>query len=104
MQQCTKNWKANQPGWQPFSPESAFRLLHYDPPKALQLMEDPQFPFQLVCDRPLRMYDKKWRPKDRGMLSRQLVTPLQYSSANIFHGGITETARVISSARSITAW
>ncbi|KAL8429271.1 hypothetical protein Efla_005548 [Eimeria flavescens] len=57
MQQCAKNWKANKPGWQPFSPEFAFKLLHYagyDPEKALQLMEDPQFPFQLVCDGPIK--------------------------------------------------
>ncbi|KAL8450364.1 hypothetical protein Emag_003210 [Eimeria magna] len=77
MQQCAKNWKANKPGWQPFSPEFAFKLLHYagyDPEKALQLMEDPQFPFQLVCDGPVRRYDNKWRPKDR----RGVISPTPY--------------------------
>lgn len=77
MQQCAKNWKANKPGWQPFSPEFAFKLLHYagyDPAKALQLMEDPQFPFQLVCDGPVRRYDNKWRPKDR----RGVISPTPY--------------------------
>lgn len=77
MQQCAKNWKGNRPGWQPFSPEFAFKLLHYagyDPAKALQLMEDPQFPFQLVCDGPVRRYDNKWRPKDR----RGVISPTPY--------------------------
>lgn len=77
MQQCAKNWKANKPGWQPFSPEFAYKLLHYagyDPAKALQLMEDPQFPFQLVCDGPVRRYDNKWRPKDR----RGVISPTPY--------------------------
>ncbi|XP_022589652.2 uncharacterized protein LOC34617466 [Cyclospora cayetanensis] len=77
MQQCAKNWKGNKPGWQPFSPEFAFKLLHYagyDPARALQLMEDPQFPFQLVCDGPVRRYDNKWRPKDR----RGVISPTPY--------------------------
>ncbi|CDJ65008.1 hypothetical protein, conserved [Eimeria necatrix] len=77
MQQCAKNWKGNKPGWQPFSPEFAFKLLHYagyDPSKALQLMEDPQFSFQLVCDGPVRRYDNKWRPKDR----RGVISPTPY--------------------------
>ncbi|CDI79168.1 hypothetical protein, conserved [Eimeria praecox] len=77
MQQCAKNWKGNKPGWQPFSPEFAFKLLHYagyDPAKALQLMEDPQFSFQLVCDGPVRRYDNKWRPKDR----RGVISPTPY--------------------------
>ncbi|CDJ49336.1 hypothetical protein, conserved [Eimeria brunetti] len=80
MQQCAKNWKGSKPGWQPFSPEFAFKLLHYagyDPAKALQLMEDPQFSFQLVCDGPVRRYDNKWRPKDRRGTVSQTPYPTQ---------------------------
>ncbi|PHJ22413.1 hypothetical protein CSUI_003742 [Cystoisospora suis] len=64
---CSQNWKT-RPGWQPFSPEFAYKILHYagyDPVRALQLMNDPQFSFREVCDPPLRKYDNKWKPKDR---------------------------------------
>ncbi|EPR59222.1 hypothetical protein TGME49_275680 [Toxoplasma gondii ME49] len=64
---CSQNWKT-RPGWQPFSPEFAYKILHYagyDPVRALQIMNDPQFSFREVCDPPLRKYDNKWKPKDR---------------------------------------
>ncbi|CBZ50249.1 hypothetical protein NCLIV_007230 [Neospora caninum Liverpool] len=64
---CSQNWKT-RPGWQPFSPEFAYKILHYagyDPVRALQVMNDPQFSFRDVCDPPLRKYDNKWKPKDR---------------------------------------
>ncbi|PFH31140.1 hypothetical protein BESB_030140 [Besnoitia besnoiti] len=64
---CSQNWKT-RPGWQPFSPEFAYKILHYagyDPVRALHIMNDPQFSFRDVCDPPLRKYDNKWKPKDR---------------------------------------
>lgn len=67
IQLCAKNWK-NCPGWHPFSPEFAYKILHfadYDPKKALKIMSDPGFNFACVCDPPTRRYDNKWKPKDR---------------------------------------
>lgn len=42
---CSKRWKV-RPGWQPFSPEFAYKLLHranYDPERALRMMDDSAF-------------------------------------------------------------
>eukprot|EP00922_Rhytidocystis_sp_ex-Travisia-forbesii_P053697 GHVS01079695.1.p1 GENE.GHVS01079695.1~~GHVS01079695.1.p1 ORF type:complete len:181 (-),score=8.36 GHVS01079695.1:455-922(-) len=67
MQRCAKNWK-HQPGWQPFSPEFAYKLLHhaeYDPDRALRMMNDPHFSFASVCDPPNRKYENKWKPRDK---------------------------------------
>ncbi|GFE55178.1 dolichol-phosphate-mannose synthase family protein [Babesia ovis] len=67
IQLCAQNWK-NNPGWHPFSPEFAYKILHfadYDPKKALKVMNDPNFNFLCVCDPPTRRYDNKWKPKDR---------------------------------------
>eukprot|EP00371_Babesia_bovis_P003596 XP_001612243.1 hypothetical protein [Babesia bovis T2Bo] len=67
IQLCAQNWK-NNPGWHPFSPEFAYKILHfadYDPKKALKVMNDPNFNFSCVCDPPTRRYDNKWKPKDR---------------------------------------
>ncbi|GIX63410.1 phd finger protein, putative [Babesia caballi] len=67
IQLCAQNWKSN-PGWHPFSPEFAYKILHfadYDPKKALKVMNDPNFNFLCVCDPPTRRYDNKWKPKDR---------------------------------------
>ncbi|BAM40592.1 uncharacterized protein TOT_020000847 [Theileria orientalis strain Shintoku] len=67
IQMCAKSWK-NNPGWHPFSPEFAYKILHfadYDPNKALKFMNDPSFNFSCVCDPPVRRYDNKWKPKDR---------------------------------------
>ncbi|AFZ79774.1 hypothetical protein BEWA_026230 [Theileria equi strain WA] len=67
IQMCAKSWK-NSPGWHPFSPEFAYKILHfadYDPNKALKFMNDPNFNFSCVCDPPTRRYDNKWKPKDR---------------------------------------
>ncbi|GBE61078.1 hypothetical protein, conserved [Babesia ovata] len=67
IQLCAQNWKSN-PGWHPFSPEFAYKILHfadYDPKKALRVMNDPNFNFVCVCDPPTRRYDNKWKPKDR---------------------------------------
>ncbi|CDR93763.1 hypothetical protein, conserved [Babesia bigemina] len=49
IQLCAQNWKSN-PGWHPFSPEFAYKILHfadYDPKKALRVMNDPNFNF--IC-------------------------------------------------------
>uniref|UniRef100_A0A3B0MLT6 ELM2 domain-containing protein n=1 Tax=Theileria annulata TaxID=5874 RepID=A0A3B0MLT6_THEAN len=75
IQMCAKNWK-NNPGWHPFSPEFAYKILHfadYDPNKALKYMNDNNFNFtcnfnllnSCICDPPIRRYDNKWKPKDR---------------------------------------
>ncbi|KAF8822854.1 hypothetical protein IE077_002342 [Cardiosporidium cionae] len=64
---CAKTWRA-QEGWQPFSPEFAYKLLHsaeYDPERAIKMMKEPQFRFDLICDPPRRKYENKWKPKDR---------------------------------------
>ncbi|KAK1937483.1 hypothetical protein X943_002193 [Babesia divergens] len=47
IQLCAQSWKSN-PGWHPFSPEFAYKILHfadYDPKKALRVMNDPSFNF-----------------------------------------------------------
>ncbi|KAK1444023.1 extended egl-27 and mta1 homology domain containing protein [Babesia gibsoni] len=67
IQLCAQSWKSN-PGWHPFSPEFAYKILHfadYDPKKALKVMNDPNFNFVCVCDPPTRRYENKWKPKDR---------------------------------------
>eukprot|EP00921_Rhytidocystis_pertsovi_P026266 GHVQ01042366.1.p1 GENE.GHVQ01042366.1~~GHVQ01042366.1.p1 ORF type:complete len:568 (+),score=133.32 GHVQ01042366.1:676-2379(+) len=78
LQKCAKNWK-NQPGWQPFSPEFAYKMLHhaeYDPGRALRMMNDPHFCFNTVCDPPNRKYENKWKPKDkRGQLGTSPYPP-----------------------------
>lgn len=77
LQRCSRLWKGSRPGWQPFSPEFAFKLLHqaaYDPQRALEMLEDPHFCFQQICDAPVRRYDNKWRPKDR----RGVIAPTPY--------------------------
>ncbi|XP_026191372.1 uncharacterized protein LOC34619841 [Cyclospora cayetanensis] len=64
---CSKRWKV-RPGWQPFSPEFAYKLLHranYDPERALRMMDDSAFCFQSVCDPPLRKYENKWKRRDK---------------------------------------
>ncbi|EPR64341.1 hypothetical protein TGME49_232650 [Toxoplasma gondii ME49] len=66
--QCVaQNWTSKS-GWQPFSPEYAYKLLHfagYDPHRAIRIMKDPNFCFTAICDPPQRRYDNKWRPNDR---------------------------------------
>ncbi|PFH38551.1 hypothetical protein BESB_008930 [Besnoitia besnoiti] len=66
--QCVaQNWTSKS-GWQPFSPEYAYKLLHfagYDPQRAIRIMKDPNFCFTAICDPPQRRYDNKWRPNDR---------------------------------------
>lgn len=67
IQRVAENWSSKS-GWQPFSPEYAFKLLHfagYDPHRAIRIMKDPSFSFIAICDPPQRRYDNKWRPKDR---------------------------------------
>ncbi|KAL8431153.1 hypothetical protein ACSSS7_005471 [Eimeria intestinalis] len=64
---CSKRWKV-RPGWQPFSPEFAYKLLHranYDPERALRMMDDSAFCFQSICDPPLRKYENKWKRRDK---------------------------------------
>lgn len=74
IQHVAKSWKTYQV-WHPFSPEFAYKILHYaeyDPHKAIQLMSDPHFNFNsmyfcylVICDPPTRKYDNKWKPRDR---------------------------------------
>ncbi|KAF8821890.1 hypothetical protein IE077_000156 [Cardiosporidium cionae] len=67
LKRCAQRWKIG-PGWQPFSPEFAYKLLHkaeYDPEEALCMLSHPAFDFSSICDPPTRKYDNKWRPKDR---------------------------------------
>lgn len=67
IRKVAENW-TNKTGWQPFSPEYAYKLLHfagYDPQRALRIMKDSRFCFTTICDPPQRRYDNKWRPKDR---------------------------------------
>ncbi|SIO73132.1 phd finger protein, putative [Babesia microti strain RI] len=67
IQHVAKSWKTYQV-WHPFSPEFAYKILHYaeyDPHKAIQLMSDPHFNFNMICDPPTRKYDNKWKPRDR---------------------------------------
>ncbi|KAL8440004.1 hypothetical protein Efla_004920 [Eimeria flavescens] len=64
---CSRRWKV-RPGWQPFSPEFAYKLLHranYDPERALRMMDDSAFCFQSICDPPLRKYENKWKRRDK---------------------------------------
>lgn len=45
MNRCSRHWKAS-PGWQPFTPEFAYKLLHraeYDPERALRMLDDSAF-------------------------------------------------------------
>ncbi|CBZ53474.1 hypothetical protein NCLIV_032610 [Neospora caninum Liverpool] len=67
IQRVAQNWTSKS-GWQPFSPEYAYKLLHfagYDPHRAIRIMKDPNFCFTAICDPPQRRYDNKWRPNDR---------------------------------------
>ncbi|KFG63629.1 PHD-finger domain-containing protein [Toxoplasma gondii RUB] len=64
---CSRCWHA-RPGWQPFSAEFAYQLLHragYDPQRALRMLDDPGFCFNDICDPPLRKYDNKWKRRDK---------------------------------------
>ncbi|PHJ19133.1 phd-finger domain-containing protein [Cystoisospora suis] len=64
---CSRHWKAS-PGWQPFTPEFAYKLLHraeYDPERALRMLDDSAFSFNDICDPPLRRYDNKWKRRDK---------------------------------------
>lgn len=68
VQECAKSWKTNTDEWIPFSPEYAYKLLHYanyDPLKAISLMKSRDFSFRKVLDPPTRKYQNKWKPKDK---------------------------------------
>nr|CEL67326.1 TPA: PHD-finger domain-containing protein, putative [Neospora caninum Liverpool] len=67
VETCSRCWHA-RPGWQPFSAEFAYQLLHragYDPQRALRMLDDPGFCFNDICDPPLRKYDNKWKRRDK---------------------------------------
>ncbi|SCN62356.1 conserved Plasmodium protein, unknown function [Plasmodium chabaudi adami] len=68
IQECAKNWKSNVDEWVPFSPEYAYKLLHYanyDPHKAISIMKSSEFSFRKIMDPPTRKYQNKWKPKDK---------------------------------------
>lgn len=68
VQECAKLWKTNADEWIPFSPEYAYKLLHYanyDPLKAISIMKSRDFSFRRVLDPPTRKYQNKWKPKDK---------------------------------------
>ncbi|PFH38695.1 PHD-finger domain-containing protein [Besnoitia besnoiti] len=67
VETCSRCWHA-RPGWQPFSAEFAYQLLHragYDPQRALRMLDDPGFCFNDICEPPLRKYDNKWKRRDK---------------------------------------
>ncbi|EUD68319.1 hypothetical protein C922_01339 [Plasmodium inui San Antonio 1] len=68
VQECAKSWKSNIEDWVPFSPEYAYKLLHYanyDPHKAISIMKSSEFSFRKIMDPPTRKYQNKWKPKDK---------------------------------------
>ncbi|KJP87542.1 hypothetical protein AK88_02846 [Plasmodium fragile] len=68
VQECAKSWKSNIDDWVPFSPEYAYKLLHYanyDPHKAISIMKSSEFSFRKIMDPPTRKYQNKWKPKDK---------------------------------------
>ncbi|ETW14906.1 hypothetical protein PFFVO_06168 [Plasmodium falciparum Vietnam Oak-Knoll (FVO)] len=68
VQECAKSWKSNIDEWVPFSPEYAYKLLHYanyDPHKAISIMKSSEFSFRKIMDPPTRKYQNKWKPKDK---------------------------------------
>ncbi|EAA22871.1 hypothetical protein, partial [Plasmodium yoelii yoelii] len=68
IQECAKSWKSNVDEWVPFSPEYAYKLLHYanyDPHKAISIMKSSEFSFRKIMDPPTRKYQNKWKPKDK---------------------------------------